>query len=88
MSNTILNISILFDSFQLQHSKNYESDTEENFRMKIFMENRYKIARHNQAYEAGHVSYKLAMNRFGDLLHHEFLSTMTYKNVSHTTALK
>lgn len=44
--------------------------------MKIFMDNKNKIAKHNQLYELGHVTYKLALNKFGDLLHHEFVSRM------------
>jgi len=73
-------------AFKLEHSKNYESDTEERIRMKIFMENKNKIARHNQLYQQGHVTYKLALNVFGDLLHHEFVHRMNGFN--RTTALK
>lgn len=67
---------------QLEHSKEYKSDTEERFRMKIFMENKNKIAQHNQLYEKGHVSYKLALNKYGDLLHHEFVAHMNGFNRS------
>lgn len=80
-------IFLLFDFVlpfcpQLEHSKQYKSDTEERFRMKIFMENKNKIAQHNQQYEKGHVSYKLALNKYGDLLHHEFVSHMNGFNRS------
>lgn len=71
---------------QLEHSKNYETDTEESFRMKIFKENKHKIAIHNQLYQKGQRSYKLALNRFGDLLHHEFIGHMNGFN--RTTAMK
>jgi len=47
---------------------------EENFRMKIWMENKAKIERHNRRAVQGLKSYHLAMNQFGDLLHHEFVS--------------
>ncbi|KAH7937831.1 hypothetical protein HPB49_016579 [Dermacentor silvarum] len=57
------------------YGKDYDSDTEEYYRLKIYMENRMKIARHNEKYAKNQVSYKLAMNEFGDLLHHEFVST-------------
>lgn len=67
---------------QAEHTKQYKSDTEERFRMKIFMENKNKIAQHNQLYEKGHVSYKLALNKYGDLLHHEFVSHMNGFNRS------
>lgn len=41
---------------------------EEGFRKKIFLENKRKIIIHNKLYEAGEVSYKLAMNHFGDMV--------------------
>lgn len=65
-----------FEQFKLAHDKKYESEVEESFRMKIFLDNRHKIAKHNQRYERGEVSYKLGMNHFGDLLHQEFRKTM------------
>lgn len=61
--------------FKLEHSKEYESETEEKFRMKVFMENRHKIAKHNQKYEIGKVPYKLGINKYTDMLHHEFVNT-------------
>lgn len=41
--------------------------------MKIFMENSLKIAKHNQLYEQGLVTYDMGMNHFGDLLLHEYI---------------
>ncbi|XP_037578751.1 procathepsin L [Dermacentor silvarum] len=64
-----------WSAFKALHGKDYDSDTEEYYRLKIYMENRMKIARHNEKYAKNQVSYKLAMNEFGDLLHHEFVST-------------
>ncbi|XP_046398584.1 procathepsin L [Ischnura elegans] len=61
-----------WDAFKLEHKKAYPNDIEEKFRMKIFMENKRKIAKHNSNYEKGLVNYKLALNQFGDLLSHEF----------------
>ncbi len=52
----------------MQFQKKYQSDIEEKFRMKIFMENKHKINRHNRLYEQGEESYQLAMNHFGDLV--------------------
>jgi len=54
------------------HQKTYASADEEKFRMKIFMENKMKIAKHNTGYNKGHHSYNLEMNHYGDLLSHEF----------------
>lgn len=65
-------------SLQLQHRKSYNDDTEEKFRLKIFMDNKHKIAKHNQLYESGQVSYKLALNKYADMLHHEFTTLNGY----------
>jgi len=48
----------------------------EHFRMKIWMENKAKIEKHNRLAHKGHKSYHMAMNQFGDLLHHEFTALM------------
>lgn len=69
-------------TFKLEHRKNYLTDTEEKFRMKIYMDNKHKIALHNRKYQLGQVSYKLAMNKYGDMLHHEFVKTMNGFNKS------
>merc|ERR1719244_92839 len=44
--------------------------------MKIFTENKHKIASHNKGFTQGHHTYKLRMNKYGDMLHHEFVATM------------
>lgn len=44
--------------------------------MKIYAENKHKIAKHNQRYQQGLVPYKLEQNKYGDLLHHEFVHIM------------
>ncbi|CAB0032288.1 unnamed protein product [Trichogramma brassicae] len=62
--------------FKAEHRKGYGSDIEEKFRMKIFMENKHKIAKHNAKYEQGLVSYKLKLNKYSDMLHHEFVNTL------------
>lgn len=49
---------------------------EEKLRMQIFMENQLKIVKYNKRYGKGEVSYKLAMNKFGDLSHPEFVARM------------
>ncbi|XP_050027216.2 cathepsin L1-like [Dermacentor andersoni] len=62
--------------FKALYGKNYSSVEEELFRKKIFLENRYMIAKHNERYGRGLISYKLKMNQFGDLLQHEFEEMM------------
>lgn len=51
-------------------------------RRKIFIENSYKIAKHNQLFELGMVSFELGMNQFGDMLNSEFVSIMNGYNRS------
>ncbi|XP_026480121.1 uncharacterized protein LOC113386558 [Ctenocephalides felis] len=65
-----------WSSFKLAHKKRYESETEEKFRLKIFMENKHKVAKHNQRYEMGLESYKQRINKYADMLHHEFVQTL------------
>lgn len=36
----------------------------------------HKIQLHNQKFELGQVKYKLRINQYGDMLHHEFIHTM------------
>jgi len=63
-------------SYKLQHRKQYESDTEEKFRMKIYMDNVHKVELHNQKYAQGLIKYKLGINQYSDMLHHEFIHTL------------
>jgi cathepsin L len=65
-----------WEAWKLFHQKNYSSQMEEKFRMKIFMENKAKIARHNQKAHRGETTYFLKMNHFGDQLNHEVISRM------------
>jgi len=65
-----------WEAFKLRHGKRYNDKSEESFRLKVFMENKHLIAKHNQRAANGFKSYTLAMNKYGDLLHHEFASVM------------
>merc|ERR1712126_271077 len=64
-----------WELFKKTHGKTY-SEAEEKFRMQVFLDNRQGIARHNTRHQNGEISYTLAMNKYGDLLHHEFVSMM------------
>lgn len=44
--------------------------------MKIYMENKARIAKHNQKASKGEESFFMKMNHFGDKLHHEVVSTL------------
>ncbi|XP_056635716.1 cathepsin L [Diorhabda carinulata] len=63
-------------AFKATHQKTYNSATEEKFRLKIFMENSHKIAKHNKLYAMGLVDYKLGLNKYADMLHHEFVQVV------------
>ena len=65
-----------WNTFKVAHGKYYKSPQEEEFRMKIYTENKAYIARHNLLAHKGHHTYFLKMNHFGDLLHSEFVATM------------
>ncbi|MCQ9140770.1 hypothetical protein MZE11_19590, partial [Bacillus amyloliquefaciens] len=65
-----------WNAFKLEHKKQYDNEVEERFRMKIFAENKHKVAKHNQQYERGLVTYRLSTNKYSDMLHHEFTNTM------------
>ncbi|XP_065156463.1 cathepsin L-like [Atheta coriaria] len=60
-------------AYLAQEDKQYDSETEEKFRMKVFMENAHKVIKHNQLYDIGLVNYKLSLNTWSDMLHHEFI---------------
>merc|ERR1712210_419835 len=65
-----------WEGWKTVHQKSYHSAEEEKFRMKIFMENKQKIAKHNTRFHKGHHNYQLEMNHYGDLLTHEFQGMM------------
>ncbi|XP_029042333.2 procathepsin L [Osmia bicornis bicornis] len=75
-------------TFKMEHNKIYKNDVEERFRMKIYMDNKHKIAKHNGNYEMKKVSYKLKMNKYGDMLHHEFVNVLNGFNKSINTQLR
>merc|ERR1712198_684999 len=73
-----------WETWKLKHGKTYAKNLgkgenygqEEKFRMKIWMENKAKVEKHNRHALKGLYSYHLAMNEWGDLLHHEFVATV------------
>merc|ERR1712071_735911 len=64
-----------WELFKKTHSKTY-TEAEEEFRMKIYLENRQRIASHNSRHQSGEVSFGMAMNKYGDLLSHEFVALL------------
>jgi len=61
----------LFSSWQFQHNRTYDSEEERWHRFSIFKENIKRIEQHNADPMN---TFKMKMNRFGDLLYHEFKS--------------
>jgi len=60
--------------FKAKHGKVYSESVEEKFRMKIYIQNKALIDRHNRLANLGHHSYFLKMNQFGDLLQSEIFA--------------
>ncbi|KAF7988185.1 hypothetical protein HCN44_007679 [Aphidius gifuensis] len=69
-------------SFQLEYNKNYETPIEKKYRMKVFMHNKGLIAKHNARYALNKTSFKLELNKFGDLLRYDFVNRMNGFNRS------
>jgi len=73
-----------WEAWKLKYNKSYVygthedavSSQEESFRMKVWLENKAMIESHNRLFYKGEKSYSLKMNKFADLLHHEFVATM------------
>jgi len=77
-----------WNEFKKKYSKNYANDAEDNLRFKCFLENKYKIMKHNARYDQGRASnsskapsFKLGLNKYSDMLSHEIVSKMNgYKS--------
>merc|ERR550519_2144536 len=76
-----------WEAWKQEHGKTFpaNSDTEaelgelgeeESFRMNIWSENKANIEKHNREFNEGVHTFHLAMNQFGDLRGHEFVSIM------------
>merc|ERR1711899_430030 len=65
-----------WETWKVQHGKEYGSEQENNFRMKVFMDNKAKIARHNTLAHQGLKSYTQKLNEYSDMLPSEFNQVM------------
>ncbi|XP_050678700.1 cathepsin L [Leptidea sinapis] len=65
-----------WNAFKLEHNKQYDSEVEDKFRMKIFAENKHKVAKHNARFARGLTTFTLKPNKYSDMLHHEFVHLM------------
>lgn len=66
----------IWQSFKMEHSKQYAHETEELVRKQIFAENLKKIEMHNFLYSKGLKSFTLGVNRFADMEASEFKKLM------------
>jgi cathepsin L len=64
-----------WEAWKLYEDKNYSSPMEDKIRMKIFMDNKARIARHNQRAHFGGATFTMKMNHLGDQLNNEVIST-------------
>lgn len=65
-----------WNEFKETHGKSYKDKTEDNYRFKVFMENKLKIARHNRRQANGLHSFTLGLNKYADMTPQEFKRTM------------
>jgi len=65
-----------WETWKVKHGKEYGNELENNFRMKVFMDNKAKIARHNTLAHQGLKSYTQKMNEYSDMLPSEFNQVM------------
>lgn len=70
---------ILF--FQLKYNKTYRTDLE--YRIKIYMQDKDDVYKHNELYERGEVSFLLDINEFLDMvIPIEIMISFTYSSWS------
>ncbi|KAK8732808.1 hypothetical protein OTU49_006938 [Cherax quadricarinatus] len=80
-----------WELFKLEYQKQYSSLEEEDYRMKIFFDNKHRVLEHNKLYAQNLTSFKLEVNQFGDMLREEIVSLasgfdkMKTSNGSHST---
>ena len=60
-----------WNAFKVAHGKVYSNPMEDQFRMKIYTENKFRIARHNRLAHEGHSTFFMKINRFGDFFPYE-----------------
>jgi cathepsin L len=61
-----------WEGFKTAHEKTYADEAEDWRRLKVYLENKERVASHNKRAHQGYESYFLKMNQHGDLNHEEF----------------
>lgn len=65
-----------WQEFKVRYNKTYEDESEDNYRFKVFLTNKHKIAKHNQRQANGLHSFTLGINKYADMTHQEFVRIM------------
>jgi len=66
-----------WEDWKAEHGRRYVvGSQEEMFRMKIWMDNKIKIEKHNKLFHEGKSTFTMAVNKFSDLLNTEFVAQM------------
>ncbi|XP_031628596.1 cathepsin L1-like [Contarinia nasturtii] len=66
-----------WEMFKELNAKNYSDNTEDDFRMNIFVQNRDSIVHHNKLYAEKHITFQIGFNEYSDMAHDEFVAKMT-----------
>jgi hypothetical protein len=66
-STTDSQIKTEWSEFKIKFNRTYHQPEEETKRYEIFKENKVKIKAHNEKYESGTESFKVEINRYGDM---------------------
>ena len=75
-----------FDSWVTLHGKKYASPEERAFRRGVFAATAAQIAAHQARFALGEETYSMAVNKFSDLTHAEFLAGYTGGKTKKTKA--
>lgn len=68
-----------WNEYKTKFNKKYSDDNEDNYRFKIFLESKHLIAKHNQKFASGSVSYTIGLNQFADKTTDEYRKLLGYK---------
>lgn len=76
-NHTDSHLKLEWNEFKAKFNRTYKQPSEESKRFQIFAENCEKIQVHNDLYEAGNETFKLGINRYGDLTYDEIVRIHT-----------
>ncbi|XP_026277482.2 procathepsin L [Frankliniella occidentalis] len=71
-----MEIKAHWESFKATHAKTYANAVEEAYRAKVFKENAIRIAKHNDRFASGDVTFKVGYNQYADMHTHEVTEKM------------